>query len=483
MSGACLARIAGLWLGRPATKTMTLRSEDERDSSASAPGGPTIRRDLPAAGACFTMNDLCGQARQQSSGEDAMQISRREAIRGAAAAGLGIAAAALAGRQAAAADEIAVGSVLDATGPINIYGLPMIDATKFAVERINDAGGVLGRKLRLIETDGQSNNQVYAQNAVKLILDDKVAVLMGGITSASREAVRPVVDKYPTVYFYNEQYEGGVCDKLVFCTGVTPAQQLGILVPWAVKQHGKKVYTLAADYNYGHISADWVKVYLKQAGGELGGEEFIPLDVVNFDSVIQRLQAAKPDVVMSLLVGGNHIAFYRQFAAAGLKGRMAIVSATFGLGNEQVVLKPQEAEGIVVIYPYFQELDNATNRDWVAAWRKRFGSNYTYITDSACTVWNGWHLWAAAVNQAKSLDRDKVIAALESGLKFDSPEGTISLDPKSHHIVHSVHLAKVDDRNGFTILESFASVEPSDTMQVCDLTANPNQHKQFTPRF
>ena len=412
-----------------------------------------------------------------------MQISRRDLIRVAAAAGVGMPADALFPLRTSAADEIAVGSVLDATGPINIYGLPMIDATKFAVESLNEGGGVLGRKLRLIENDGQSNNQVYAQNAVKLILDDKVPVLMGGITSASREAVRPVVDKYPTVYFYNEQYEGGVCDKLVFCTGVTPAQQLGVLVPWATKQYGKKFYTLAADYNYGHISADWVKVYLKQAGGALAGEEFIPLDVVNFDSVIQRLQSVKPDVVMSLLVGGNHIAFYRQFAAAGLKGKMPVVSATFGLGNEQIVLTPQEAEGIVVIYPYFQELDNPANKGWVAAWHKRFGANYTYITDSASTVWNGWHLWAMAVNKANSLDRDKVIAALESGLTFSSPEGEIRLDPKSHHVVHSVHLAKVNNKNGFTIMESFANVEPSDTMQVCDLLSDPNQHKQYTPKF
>ena len=412
-----------------------------------------------------------------------MHVSRRQVLRDGAVASLGMSASMLLGRQAKAAEDIAVGSILDATGPINIYGLPMIDATKFAVDAINQSGGVLGRKLRLIEADCQSNNQVYAQNAVKLILDDKVSVLIGGITSASREAVRPVVDRYSAVYFYNEQYEGGVCDKLVFCTGVTPAQQLGVLVPWAANQHGKRFYTLAADYNYGHISADWVKVYLKAAGGELSGEEFIPLDVVNFDSVIQRLQSAKPDVVMSLLVGGNHIAFYRQFAAAGLKEKMAIVSATFGLGNEQVVLKPQEAEGIVVIYPYFQELDNAVNKDWVAAWRKRFGANYTYITDSACTVWNGWHLWAMAVNKANSLDRDKVIAALETGLTFDSPEGTIRLDPKSHHVVHSVHLAKVNDKNGFAIMESFANVEPSDTMKVCDLIANPNEHKQYTPKF
>src|ERR1700758_1113826 len=287
-----------------------------------------------------------------------MHVSRREALREGAAAGLGMSASMLLGRQAKAADDIAVGSILDATGPINIYGLPMIDATKFAVDAINQSGGVLGRKLRLIETDCQSNNQVYAQNALKLILDDKVSELMGGITSASREAVRPVVDKYSAVYFYNEQYEGGVGDKLVFCTGVTPAQQLGVLVPWAAKQRGPKFYTLAADYNYGHISADWVKLYLQKSNGQLLGQEFIPLDVVDFGSVIQRLESARPSVVFSLLVGGNHIAFYRQFAAAGLNKKIPLVSPTFGLGNEQIVLKPEEVEGLAVIYPYFQELDN-----------------------------------------------------------------------------------------------------------------------------
>lgn len=413
-----------------------------------------------------------------------MEMNRRDALKALGlAAGTTFAAALSPGRGAAQGEEIAVGSLLDGTGPINIYGLPMIDGTKFAIDDINASGGVLGKKLRLIQLDAQSDNQIYAQYATKLLVEDKVAVLMGGITSASREAVRPVVDKYKQVYFYNEQYEGGVCDKLVFCTGVTPAQQLGTLIPWAVGQYGKKVYTLAADYNYGHISADWVKVFLQKAGGTLLNQEFIPLDVVNFDSVIKRIEGAKPDVVMSLLVGGNHIAFYRQFAATGLKGKIPIVSATFGLGNEQVVLTPEEVEGLVVIYPYFQELENATNREWVRRWRQRFGETSAYITDSSCTVWNGWHLWAMAVNKAGSLEREAVINALESGLKFKSPEGEITLNPQSHHVVHTVHLAKVNKKRGFSIIKTFPNVSPTDTMQVCDLIKNPNQATQYTPKF
>src|SRR5438034_663120 len=381
------------------------------------------------------------------------------------------------------AGPVAVGSVLDGTGGLNIYGTVMIDATNFAIDEINKKGGVLGRQLKLTAFDAQSTNDKYVQYADQLMLETKAAVIMGGITSGSREAMRPSIDKNKQLYFYNEQYEGGVCDKYVFCTGVTPAQQLGTLIPWAVKEYGKKVYTLAADYNYGHISADWVKVFLGKAGGTLVNQEFIPLDVVNFDSVIKRVEGAKPDVVMSLLVGGNHIAFYRQFAATGLKGKIPIVSATFGLGNEQVVLAPEEVEGLVVIYPYFQELENAVNREWVRRWHQRFGANYAYITDSACTVWNGWHLWAMAVNKAGSLERDAVIKALESGLTFKSPEGDITLNPESHHVVHTVNLAKVNKQRGFSIIKTFPNVAPTDTMEVCDLIKNPNQAKQYTPKF
>ncbi len=384
---------------------------------------------------------------------------------------------------ALSAEEITVGSILDASGPINIYGLPMIDSTQFAIDDINESGGVLGKSLKLVSIDAQSNNQLYTQYASQLILKDQVAVLMGGITSASREAMRPTVNRYDALYFYNEQYEGGVCDKNVFCTGVTPAQQLGVLVPWGVKEHGKKFYVLAADYNYGHISADWVKVFLKEQGGEAQNVEFIPLDVVDFDSVIRRIERNGPDVVFSLLVGGNHIAFYRQFAAAGLNQKIPVVSPTFGLGNEQVVLSPAEAKGIVVAYPYFQELENPTNEAWVQRWHKRYGADYTYITDSACTVWNGWHLWAKAVNQAGTLEKDKVITALESGLTFDSPEGQIKLDPQSHHVVHTVHLARVNESKGFDIFQTFESIAPKDTMDVCDLIANPDTHTQFAPKI
>jgi urea transport system substrate-binding protein len=410
------------------------------------------------------------------------KLSRREFLElGAAGTGLLLLAGCGGGQGGGGQGEMVVGSVLDQTGPLNIYGEPMQDSTKLAVADINNKGGVLGSKLKLVSYDAQSANEKYTEFANRLALQDQAVVIMGGITSASREAIRPVIDRTNTLYFYNEQYEGGVCDKNVFCTGVVPSQQLDALIPWAIKNIGPKLYVVAADYNYGHISAEWVKRYAEKSGGEVIGTDFIPLEVADFRSVIDDLQGAQPDVVVSLLVGGNHIPFYRQFASAGLGESMKIVSPTFGLGNEQVVLAPSESQNITVAYPYFQELDNPTNKEFVDRWHKTYGEDYEYITDSAATVWNGWHLWAEAVEKAGSTDKDKVTEALESEITFDGPSGLVKLDGGAHHLIQNVHIAETNENKGFDVIDSQQLVPPSYEQEVCDLIANPNEKTQFTP--
>jgi len=384
------------------------------------------------------------------------------------------------GGTAGGSGPVKVGSVLDETGPLNIYGSAMSDATKLAIKDINAKGGVNGRQLQLVSYDAQSDNAKYTQYANTLAQKDKVAVVMGGITSASREAIRPVLDRTKTLYFYNEQYEGGVCDKNTFNTGVVPSQQLAVLVPYALHKYGKKVYVLAADYNYGRISDQWVSKYAGQAGGSVVKSEFIPLESSDFGSVINNLQAARPDVVMSLLVGGNHIAFYRQFSSAGLNKTLPLVSATFGLGNEQVVLSPAEDKGIVIATPYIQSLNNPENKRFVDMWHTAYGASYPYITDSAVTAWNGWHLWSAAANQAKSVDRLAVTKALEGGVSIDSPSGKVTMD-KSHHVSQNVSIGETDGKHGFSVLTTKANVPPAFEQQVCDLVAKPDTNKQFTP--
>ena len=355
----------------------------------------------------------------------------------------------------------------------------MAQVMRFAVSELNEKGGLLGKKLKLVDYDSQSNMQLYTQYAQQLALKDKVDVVHGGITSASREVIRPVLRRFKTLYFYNTLYEGGVCDRNHFATGTTPAQTVDKLVAYCMKNWGKKVYTLAADYNYGQITAAWVKKFVEEAGGEVLQTDFFPLDVTNFGPTISKIQAAKPDLVMGVLVGSAHLSFYRQWAAAGMKGKIPDASTTFGAGgNEVVLMTPEESNGLVNALGYFQDVDTPENN----AWRKKieafFPDKVPLLTELSCATYEGVLLWAKAVEMAGSTDRMKVIEALETGLSVDGPSGKVTIDPKTHHVVRNVHLAVIEDRK-WRVLDTFNQVQPADTQAVCDLEKNPNDNQHY----
>ncbi len=379
---------------------------------------------------------------------------------------------------ALAADQLLIGSIHDLSGGLDIYGKPMADCMTLAVEEQNAAGGLLGKKLKLATYDPQSNMQLYAQFAQQAALKDKAVVVMGGITSASREVIRPVLDRYKTLYFYNTQYEGGVCDRNIFCTGVTPAQTVAKLIPYSMKKWGKKVYVVAADYNYGQITSQWVKKFVQENGGSVASIDFFPLDVTNFGPTISKIEAAKPDMIVSALVGGAHISFYRQWAAAGMTKKIPLASTTFAGGNEHIVLSPAECDGFLVSYNYFQNLDTPENKAFKARFYKRFGKDYPNITELAMGTYQGFKLWAEGVKKAGSVDRMKVIKALESGISINGPSGKVTLDAATHHCVLNVSIAEVKNRQ-LDIIETFPQQKPSDTSAVCNLIKNPNDNQQY----
>ncbi len=405
-------------------------------------------------------------------------LSRRRLLElGAVGATAGI--ASLYGRSASAAETIPIAGIHDASGGIDIYGRPMINCLTLAVEELNAAGGVLGKQLDLVNYDPQSNMQLYTQYAGEAATKQKAAVVFGGILSASREAMRPTLKRFKTLYFYNLLYEGGVCDRNIFCMGSTPAQTLQKFTPFVMKHfNGKKIYTLAADYNYGQITAKWIKKFATENGGDVVATDFFPLDVSDFGPTIRKIQAAKPDIIMSVLVGANHNSFYRQWVASGMKDKIPMASTTFGIGNEQVLTSPEEHNGIIVSYAYFDGIQTPENKSFLEKYYKRFGDKADAVTEGAAMTYSAVNLWAKAVAKAGSVDHDKVIEALETGLSFTGPPGKTTIDPGTHHDTLDVYIAEVRDRK-YNVLESFAQQPPADTAAFCDLQAHPNENKQF----
>ncbi|MGB3832862.1 MAG: transporter substrate-binding protein [Mesorhizobium sp.] len=411
--------------------------------------------------------------------------NRRAVLKGAMASGAALLSAPAVLR-AAAQDEIQVASMFDLTGNLNIYGVQQMNVSKYAIEAINEAGGVLGKKLVLNAYDTQSKIELYSRYAQEIGTNEQVAAVVACFTGASREAARPVLSRFKKLLFFPTIDEGGECDRFCFMQGTDCVQQEGPLIEWAAKNAGDTLYVVAADYVYGHVATAWTKALAEKAGVKISGIEFIPLEVSDFSSTIRKIQSAKPAAIMSNLVGSNHIAFYRQFAAAGLNGSIPIVSPVFGLGNEQEILSAEETKGIVVAYSYFETLESAENKTFLEGFRKVHPDSGV-VADTPAQVWIAWHQWKQAVEKAGTTEIMPVVEALESGMSFTGPAGPVTVDAPCHRNIQDVHLARVDANQKFEIIEKFEQVKPTREVVgagACDLTgADQNSHRMIEPKF
>ena len=385
------------------------------------------------------------------------------------------------------AETIKLGILEDETGNFAIAVVPKIHAYELAVKEINAKGGVLGKQLEIVRYDTQSDNRRFQEFAKRLIKKDKVDVVFGAFSSASRESIRGIMEKNKMLYFYNNQYEGGVCSKTTFMTGAVPEQQFSTLVPWMMEKYGKNVYTIAADYNFGQISAEWVRQIVKEAGGTMVGEEFIPLDVSQYSQTIQKIQKAKPDVLMTLLVGAKQASFYEQQASAGLNIPMA-TSINVGQAYEHKRFAPPALENMYVTVNYIEEVHEVIksgefhekSKDYV----KRFRALYPdepYINMESANAYNAIYMYAKAVEKAGTTDTMKVVTALESGISQDGPSGVVTMDPKSHHGSHTIFLVRVGKDHEVSIPKIWKDIKPywlGDNG--CDL-ANKADYSQYTP--
>ncbi len=381
---------------------------------------------------------------------------------------------------AMAADPIKVGLLEDVSGDLGLFGKPKLNGSQLAVEEINKAGGIMGRPIELIHLDPQGDNARYQEFARRLTSKDKVDVLIGGITSASREAIRPIMDRTDTLYIYTNQYEGGVCDAGMISNGAIPEQQFSTLIPYMIATYGKKVYTIAADYNFGQISAEWNRKLVKEQGGTVVGEEFIPLGVSQFAQTIQNIQKAKPDWLLTINVGAAQDSFFEQAAAAKLGLPMAS-SIKIMLGFEHKRFAPPALYRMNAVANWFEELDTPEAEDFKKRWHAKFPKEQ-YINDMGYNAYVALYQYKMLVEKAKSTklaDIRKVIATGKACVT--APEGEVCIDPKSQHTSHRMRMVTVDEKHNVKVIKDFGVIQPYWLGEIgCDLTKK-NDKKQYTP--
>ena len=375
---------------------------------------------------------------------------------------------------------IKIGVLEDQSGDFAAATMVKVHAIELAAKEINDAGGIGGRPVELVVYDTQSDNRRYQEFMRRVLQSDKVDVVFAGFSSASREAYRPIVNQFDGLAFYNNQYEGGVCDNNMIVTGAVPEQQFSTLIPWMMEEYGPNVYTLAADYNFGQISAEWVRQIVEENGGTMVGEEFIPLGVSQFGQTIQNIQATEADFVVTLLVGAAQASYYEQAASASVGLPMAS-SVNVGQGYEHKRFTPPSLANMFVTTNYIEEIDSPASNDFVERFHAMFPDE-PYINQEAANSYIAMNLYKQMVERAGTTDHDAVRAVLAEGdVCFDGPSGNVCLDPKSQHMSHTIYLAKVNDDHSISFPKVWEDIKPYWLGDAgCDLTQN-DPSAQYTP--
>jgi urea transport system substrate-binding protein len=357
--------------------------------------------------------------------------------------------------------EVTVGILHSVTGTMAISETGSVQAEKLAIEQINAAGGVLGRKIKFIQEDGASDWPTFAEKAKKLLVNDKVASVMGCWTSASRKAVLPVFEQYNGMLYYPTFYEGLEQSKNVIYTGQEATQQIIAGLDWVAKEKGAKTfYLLGSDYIWprtsNKIARKHIENFLKT---KVVGEEYFPLGHTQFNSAINKIKLTKPDVIYAIIVGGSNVAFYKQLKAAGVdlnKQTLLTISVTEdeidGIGGENIA-------GAYACMKYFQSLDNPNNKAFVSAFKKMWGEK-TVIGDVTQAAYLGPWLWKLTVEKAGSFDIDK-IAAASPGVEFkEAPEGYVKVH-ENHHLWSKTRVGRAKANGQYDLIFETANlVEP-----------------------
>lgn len=374
-----------------------------------------------------------------------------------------------------------VGIIEDRSGNFGLVGTPKWASTRLAIEEINEDGGILGEQVEIFDPDPQSDNNRYQQLTEQAIRQENVDALWAGYSSATREAIRPIINRNDQLYFYTTQYEGGVCDQSILAVGATARQQLGIVIPYLIDEFGPDAYTIYADYNFGQLSEQWARIILDENGGNLLGEEAIPLENTDFGSTINRIQEADPDFIISMLVGANHEAFYSQRLSAGITDIPIGTSTNMAQGYGHRRLEAPSMDNVHCGVNYVEEVDTPASNQYVEAMYNRF-DDLEYVNQEGQNNYFSVYMWRDAVEEAGTFDQQEVKSVLQEGMEVDAPEGTIELNGATHHMTHNMRIMRADENHEIDFPGETRVIEPTflENDIGCNLPENPEE-RQYTP--
>ncbi|MBD2180388.1 urea ABC transporter substrate-binding protein [Aerosakkonema funiforme] len=366
------------------------------------------------------------------------------------------AASPVAASSGAGGETIKVGILHSLSGTMAISEKSVVDAEQLAIDEINAAGGVLGKKIEAVIEDGASDWPTFAEKARKLIDQDKVVTIFGCWTSASRKAVLPVFEEKKHMLWYPVQYEGQECSQNIFYTGAAPNQQIEPAVDWLLQNKGKEFFLVGSDYVFPRTANTIIKAQVAAKGGKIVGEDYLPLGNTEVTAIITKIKQALPKggVIFNTLNGDSNVAFFKQMQGAGLGPDKYPVMSVSIAEEEVKAIGPEYLKGHYAAWNYFQTVDTPENQKFVQAFKAKYGADRV-TNDPMEAAYIMVYLWKQSVEQAKTTELEAVRKAA-LGQTFNAPEGKVSLD-NSHHLSKFVRIGEVAEDGLFKIV--YASKE------------------------
>jgi branched-chain amino acid transport system substrate-binding protein len=322
----------------------------------------------------------------------------------------------------AQSDVIRIGHLTPVTGFLGPLGEFAQMGVKLAAEEINATGGVLGRKIELVIEDSV-NPQTASAKAERLIERDKVAMIIGEISSASALAIGQVANRTNTVFINtganSDALRGASCNPFMFHIEAANSMMVTAVGTYLKTENmikGKKWYSLTADYAFGHDLFRVAKKFVTENGGEFIGEELVPTDATDFSPYLLKIRQAQPDIVASNLAGNQITNFIKQYAEYGLQFPIT------GFGFDTAVAWGAGKGNFSGIWPliWHHMVDTPSSKKFVEAFTKKYGKP----PENQCWGdYNSLRIVAQSFTEMKTADPQKLAEHLRKGAKFDILKG------------------------------------------------------------
>jgi branched-chain amino acid transport system substrate-binding protein len=399
-----------------------------------------------------------------------LQPNRRALIKSAGAAAL-LASVGMPSISRAQSDVIRIGHLTPRTGFLGPLGEYAVMAVDLATEEINAAGGILGRKLEVLKEDSV-NPQTASTKAERMVERDKVAAIVGEISSASCLTIAQVADRNKTLFINtggnSDALRGKDCKKFMFHIESQNSMYVKTAGRALVAQgliSGKKIYSLTADYAFGHDLTAVAKRFFAANNGTLLADDLVPTDATDFSAYLLKIRNAKPDVVITNLAGNQVTNFLKQYAEFGLTQPAA------GFGFDTALAWAAGKDNFAGTWPvvWHHLLDTPGTKKFVAAFTKKYGKP---PENQAWGDYMMMKILAQSMSETKSTESLKLMDHWEKGAKFDllkSREGYFRAS--DHQMMHEMYtitaLPAAQVKNQWDLFTSSAAVPgPNESLEV-----------------